>query len=105
MSGTKVAPDVEKKQIADVVDTWTRILTCTEPMDREVAEREVILLYTSAGLKRPMDARTEAEKDLGPEVVYCTGPSDYYTKALEFAGKLQETDAAAKDFTIQSAKC
>lgn len=105
MSNTvKVSPDVEKQQITQVVDEWTRILTCTEPMDREVAEREVVALYTSAGLKRPMDARTVEEKDLGPEIVYCEGPGDYYTKALAFAEKLKATDTAAKDFTIQSAK-
>lgn len=107
MSDTKVAkvsPEVEKQQITEVVDEWTRILTCTEPMNREVAEREVIALYTSAGLKRPMDARTAAEQDLGPEIVYCEGPGDYYEKAIEFAGKLKETDVAAKDFTLQTAK-
>ena len=102
--GTKGDPKLEAARIAEVVEDWTKVLSETAPMVREAAGRAVLGLYESAGLKRPIDARLPAEKDAGPEIVFCDGVRDYYRKADEFAGKIRSTDAAAAKFTKKDAQ-
>ena len=93
----------EEQQIKTVVEEWTQILLNTEPMNREAAERAVLALYDSAGIKRPMEARKASERDAGPEVIYCQSVEDYYVKSAEFAAKIKKTDEAAKTFTRDKA--
>jgi len=101
---TKVDPKQEERQIAEVVEDWTKVLLETAPMVREAAGRAVLALYESAELKRPMDARLPAERDVGPEIVFCEGLQNYYRKAAEFADKIKSTDAAAAKFTKREAQ-
>lgn len=104
MVKTKINAEQEERQIAEVVEDWTKVLLETAPMVREAAGRAVLALYESAGLKRPMDARLSAEREAGPEIVFCEGLQDYYRKAAEFAEKIKGTDAAAAGFTKREAK-
>lgn len=102
--GNPSDPKQEERQIAEVVADWTKVLLETAPMNRDAAQAAVLSLYKSAGMQRPMDARLPAERNAGPEIVFCEGLQDYYRKAEEFAGKIKGTDNAAKAFSKQNAQ-
>lgn len=104
MAEKKSDPKQEERQIAEVVEDWTKVLLETAPMVRAAAGQAVLALYESAGMKRPMDARLPAEREAGPEIVFCEGLQDYYRKAEEFAGKIKDTDSAAKKFSKKDAQ-